>query len=100
MLTKDELDRLRQRLEESMHVRIRAKYIKRLHVNPTHQLLPEMHIEVGKTYRNLEPGAPPEKVIAIFESTVFLVCTRKRGMEKGLPYFFAREDVRLVEEME
>jgi hypothetical protein len=100
MLARDEIDRLRERLEKSMGVRITHKYIKSLVVNPTHQLLPKMHIEVGKSYRNLEPGAPPEQVIAIFESTIFLVCTDGRGAQNGLPYFFAREDVRRVEEME
>ncbi|UCD94844.1 MAG: hypothetical protein JSU69_01980 [Candidatus Zixiibacteriota bacterium] len=83
-----------------MRVKIRRKYIKSLYVNPTHQKLPKMHIEVSKSYRDLEPGTPPEEVIAIFESTVFLVCTRERGVENSLPYFFAREDIRRVEEME
>ncbi len=56
-----------------------------------------MRIIVGQWYENLEPESPLEKVIAIFESTVFLVCTPQRGGEKGMPYFFHRQDVQKVE---
>jgi hypothetical protein len=59
-----------------------------------------MRIEVGRTYSELEPGSPLEKVLAIFESVSFLVCTERRGIAEGLPYFFAREDVRRVERIE
>ena len=100
MLTKDELDELRLRLEKQLNIRIRKKYIRALTVYPTHQQIPNMYIEVGRSYRNLEAGAPPDKVLAIFESVSFLVCTRTRGIEEGLPYFFAREDARKVEELE
>ena len=100
MLTKDELDEIRLHLEKQLNIRIRKKHIKALTVYPTHQQIPNMHIEVGKSYRNLEPGAPPDNVLAIFESVSFLVCTQKRGIEEGLPYFFAREDARKVEEMD
>ena len=99
MLTIKEIDQLRGQLEESMDIKIRARRIKFIEINPTQQSLPRMHVEVGGYYGNLEPGSPPEQVLAIFESTVFLVCTRNRGVEKGLPYFFAREDIRRVEEM-
>ena len=100
MFTPDELDQMRLRLEKQLNIRIRKKYIRALTVYPTHQQIPNMHIEIGKSYRNLEPGAPPDKVLAIFESVSFLVCTQKRGVEEGLPYFFAREDARKVIEME
>ena len=56
-----------------------------------------MLIEVGKTYRDLEYDAPPDRVLAIFESTTFLVCSQSRGIEGGIPYFFSKEDVRRVE---
>ena len=100
MLTPEELEELRRRLEKSLNIRLRKKRIRALTVYPTHQQIPNMKIEVGKSYRNLEPGEPPDQVLAIFESVSFLVCTRKRGIEEGLPYFFAREDARKVEEME
>jgi len=100
MFTPDELDKMRLRLEKQLNIRIRKKHIRALTVYPTHQQIPNMYIEVGKTYRNLEPAAPPDQVLAIFESVSFLVCTKKRGIDEGLPYFFAREDARKVEEME
>jgi len=86
-------------LEKSTAAKIRHKRIKALTVNPASHSLPKMHIVVGGEYENLEPDAPLDKVLAIFESTTFLVCTRDRGVERGIPYFFAREDVLEVEEM-
>jgi hypothetical protein len=35
-------------------------------------------------------------VLAVFEAVSFIVCTPERGVETGLPIFFAREDVREV----
>jgi hypothetical protein len=35
-------------------------------------------------------------ILAIFESTTYLVITPEHGFETGLPLFFAREDVRRV----
>nr|MBN2276589.1 hypothetical protein [candidate division Zixibacteria bacterium] len=80
-----------------MGIKIRPKLIKRISVNPANHHIPPMDIEIGKIAKNLEPGAPPEMVLAIFESTVFLVCTQTRGIDQPLPYFFAREDILLVE---
>ncbi len=99
MLTASQYEAIRVRLEKSMGVKFRSKKIKAITVNPASRSLPKMHIVVGREYNNLEPEAPLEKVLAIFEATVFVVCTRDRGVEKGLPYFFAREDVRAVEMM-
>ncbi len=81
-----------------MNVKFRPKKIKSITVNPASHALPKMKIVVGKEYRHLEPEqAIPETVLAIFEATTFMVCTRNRGVEKGIPYFFAREDVLNVE---
>jgi len=80
-----------------MNSKIRPKKIKAITVNPASHLLPKMHIVVGKEYKNLEPDAGLHKVLAIFEATTFIVCTRDRGVEKGIPFFFAKEDVLAVE---
>ena len=89
---------VQRRLEKSLGAKIRARNIYSITVNPASHQMPKMKIEVGRSYKNLEPEAKSEKVLAIFESTTFLVCTQKRGLENGLPYFFARGDVVRVEE--
>lgn len=99
MLSVDQIEELRKRLEKTLRVKIRPKTIKSIRVNPSNRFLPNMYIEVGKFCKNLEADAPVEEVVAIFDSTLFLVCTQNRGIEKGLPYFFARQDVYYVEEV-
>ncbi len=84
-------------LQDTMKVPVKKKRIRAITVNPSNHWQPKMRIEVGKYYANLEYGAPPELVVAIFEATVFYVCTPDRGAGQGLPYFFSREDVRQVE---
>ena len=96
-LTPERREALRLKLQERMEVRIRSKPIRAINVNSSYHWQPPMHIEVGRSYANLEFETPPDKVLAIFESTVFLVCTLTRGVEKGFPYMFARTDVTLVE---
>ncbi len=87
-------------LEELTSNKIRPVKIKAIIVNPFNHKLPKMHIEVGKIYRNLEPDRPPEKILAIFEGKIFMVCTEQRGFKKGLPYFFVRQEVLNVEKYE
>ncbi|MCP4633680.1 MAG: hypothetical protein GY855_12195 [candidate division Zixibacteria bacterium] len=100
MLTDIELEELRQSLEKALEIKIRPKKIKAIDVNPSAHWQPRMYIEVGKSYANLEKDSPPEKVEAILDSSTFLVCTRERGINTTLPYFFIREDVKQVFEME
>ncbi|MBU8934484.1 MAG: hypothetical protein KOO62_10820 [candidate division Zixibacteria bacterium] len=76
---------------------IRDRRIRAILVNPASHWQPKMFIEVGHSYGNLEADAPIEKVVGIFESTVFFVCTDSRGAGKGIPYYFSREDIRRVE---
>ncbi len=97
-LTEQQYTDLKGRLGKLLKVGIRPKKIKSIRVNPANHALPPMTIEVGKVCKTLEPNAPPEKVLAIFEATTFLVCTERRGIKEGLPYFFIREDVREVRE--
>lgn len=89
---------LQRRLEKSLGAKIRPRNIYSITVNPASHQMPKMKIEVGRFHKNLEPEASTAQVLAIFESTTFLVCTQKRGVDNGLPYFFSREDVVRVEE--
>jgi hypothetical protein len=91
---------IRDYLETLYPGKIRKKRIRAIKVNSSYHWQPQLLIEVGKSYRELEPDAPMEEVIAIFESDSFLVCTEKRGGGQGIPYYFIREDVRLVIEYE
>ena len=98
MLSQDEFDRLRERLEKSLHAKIKPRRIRAIFVNSAYHWQPPMWVRVDEYCENLEKDAPPEKVIAILESISFLVCTETRGTEESPPYFFAREDVRRVVE--
>jgi hypothetical protein len=99
MISEERREEIRAGLEKSLGVAVRKKPIKSIGVNPRQRSIPKMIIEVGKKYRDLEPGSPEEEVIAIFESTLFCVCTVSRGTGGSLPYFFLREDVFSVKEL-
>ena len=101
MLSDDKLETLRLKLENSMKgVKIRRKKIKAIRVNSSFHWQPPLYIEVDSYCKNLEKDSPNEKIIAIFEAASFMVCTYERGYNKGLPYFFGREDVRQVVAMD
>jgi len=93
-----ERQRIAEYLTKLVSRPIRDKRIKAIVVNPLHHGLPKRRIEVGQSYADLEPGAPSQRVIAIFESDSFLVCTPERGAGDGLPYIFTRQEVKSVEE--
>ena len=80
--------------------RVRDKKIRAIGVNPLYHGTPKRLLEVGRYYADLEPGAPAQKIVAIFETTLFCVCTPERGAGTGLPYFFTRESVYTVVAME
>lgn len=96
MLPPDELERLRQKLIETYGLKIKPKRIRALRVNSSYRWQPPLHIEVGKTCSDLERDGSPELIVAIFESTAFMVCTKDHGVEAGMPHFFSRQDVRQV----
>ncbi|MCP4686250.1 MAG: hypothetical protein GY867_12495 [bacterium] len=100
MLPPDELEQLRRRLMEAYSLKIRSKRIRAIKLNSSYHWQPPMLIEVGKRCRNLEQDGPVEEVVAIFESTAFLVCTLEHGASEGMPHFFSRQDVRRVFEAE
>ncbi len=90
---------VRTRLEKLMRAPVREKRIKAIQVNPLYHGSSKRLIEVGGTYADLEPGEPSRRVLAIFESESFLVCTNERGLESGLPYIFTRSEVVRVDEV-
>lgn len=96
MIDKQKHQELLEYLRKTMKVSVKEKRIKAITVNSANHWQPKMHIEVGRCYRDLEKDAPCEKVTAIFESTVFYVCTATRGDMTGFPYLFARPDVKQV----
>jgi hypothetical protein len=96
----EERDRIKTYLEGVVLGKIRDRKIRSIRVNMSYKRRPNLVIEVGKQYSDLEPGAPFQQVVAIFESDSFLVCTPERGAGAGLPYYFVREDVREVKEFD
>lgn len=97
MLPPDEYHRILTYLRSTSRTPIKDRRIRAITVNPSIHSLPKMRIEVGRPCSTLEPGAPPETVLAIFESASFLVVTPTRGAGDGSPYYFSREDVRRIE---
>jgi len=98
-LTRDKIDQLRSYLEEILGITVRSRLIESIDVNSAFHWQPPLHIQVGSRCGNLEKDSPSEEIVAIFESTTFLVCTPRRGAFQGLPYFFSKEDVHRVTEM-
>ncbi|UCC80760.1 MAG: hypothetical protein JSW64_05225 [Candidatus Zixiibacteriota bacterium] len=98
MISDERREKIRLDLEKFMGVRIAKKRIKSIEVNPRQRSVPRMFVRVGEKYGGLEPGAPEEEVLAIFESTLFCVCTPTRGVDGTPPYYFLREDIVSVEE--
>ncbi len=97
MISAEEREGIRLYLEKLTGVQVRDVVIKSIDVNPAYHSLPPMRITVGEVCANLEPEAPPEMVVAIFEAPSFLVCTHTRGAGEGLPYIFTRPEVQHVE---
>lgn len=92
---------LKEYIARTTNQKVRDKKIRALGVNPLYHGQPKRLLEVGQVYSDLEPGTPSERIVAIFEiQTLFCVCTPSRGAGEGLPYFFTRESVYRVEEME
>ena len=100
MISEEKRERIREAIETLIQVDVSSKKIKSIGVNSRARHLPKMTIKVGVSYTELEPGAPSEAVIAIFESKLFCVCTESRNGIDAPPYYFLREDVFAVEEME
>ncbi|MFH1687533.1 MAG: hypothetical protein ABIE70_08435 [bacterium] len=95
----DQLERenIRRRLQKLVNQPVNDPGIKAITVNPLYHGSSRMRVTVGSVCANLEPGAPPQEVLAIFESMSFLVVTAVRGATSGLPYIFTRQEVKNVE---
>jgi len=100
MLPPGELESLRISLMETYGLKIRPKRIRAIKVNSAYHWQPPLLIEVGKKCQHLEQDAPSQEIVAIFESTTFLVCTPNHGVGGGMPHFFSRQDVQRVFEAE
>lgn len=97
MLNDDKLSNIRNYLEKLFGQKIEKKKIKSITVNPLYHGQNKRTIVIGKTYANLEPDSPPQKILAIFESKSYLVCTAERGAGQGMPYIFTRDTVLSVD---
>ena len=85
-------------LEKLFGKPVSRKPIRRIEVNPPFHGQGRRYVTVGERCSELEPGAPAETVLAIFESMSYLVCTAERGAGKGMPYIFTRDAVLRVDE--
>ena len=90
-------EELRCYLEGLVKRPVSPTVIHAIKVNPLYHGSSPQLIEVGGRHADMEPDAPLETVLAIFESKSFLVVTEERGHFSGLPYIFTREEVRNVD---
>jgi len=96
MLTDEQYEDLKARLLPTLRAPIKDRRIAAIKVNSAMHWQPPMWVEVGKVCKHLEPDSPGEEVVAIFESTTFIVCTTEHGADDKPPFFFSREDIRQV----
>ena len=92
-----ERERIKTYLENLLGKKMKDRPVSALEVNPRYHDSPRLRIEEGRPCAGLEPGAPAETVLGIFEAEFFCVCTAERGAGKGMPYLFHRQDVTGVE---
>jgi hypothetical protein len=88
-----EREEIKTYLEKLLGQKMKDRHVRAIGVNASYHGTPKVLIEEGQTCRYLEPGAPAEQVLAIFEADFFCVCTASRGAGKGMPYLFHRHDV-------
>jgi len=102
MESEDVREGIRKFAEETMGVKVNNREIKSIWVHPRseHKRIDDIKIEVGKYLDNRMSDTQNEKVMAIFESNTFLVCTPNRGVLRGMPYLYGKEEVYKVEEMD
>ncbi len=98
MLSAEEFESIRLRLSKAIKAPVKSKRIRAIKVNSAEHWQPPLYIEVGKRCADLEWNAPVQTIVAILEGPSFMVCTAGRGIDNNLPYFFARTDVRRVDE--
>lgn len=94
---------IRKFVAETMRWKVNSREIKTIWVHPRSEhkrIYDDIKIEVGQYLDNRMSDTPNEKVMAIFESDTFLVCTPNRGVLRNLPYLYGREEVYKVEDMD
>ncbi|MEW5796471.1 MAG: hypothetical protein AB1772_08920 [Candidatus Zixiibacteriota bacterium] len=96
MLSDEQLETLRAKLERVYQAPVSRRRIRAIRTNSAYRWQPPLYVEVGCTCAVLTKDGPPELVVAIFESDSFLVCTPDHGAECGSPHIFTRADVRQV----
>jgi len=103
MEPEDVREGIRKFVEETMGGKVKSREIKAIWVQPRSEhkrIYDDIKIEVGEYLDNRMSDTPNEKVMAIFESNTFLVCTPNRGVLRGIPYLYGKEEVYKVEEMD
>ena len=101
MEIEDVREGIRKFVEENMG-KVNSREIKAIWIHPRFEhkrIHDDIKIEVGKHLDSRISDTPNEKVMAIFESNAFLVCTHNRGALRGIPYLYGKEEVYKVEEM-
>jgi hypothetical protein len=96
LLSPEEFEETRLRLEKMYNEKVLDRKVRAIRVNSSYRWQPKLFIEIGKFCGPLTPDGPPEKIMVIFESRSYLVCTQGHGFESGSPYIFTRADVKEV----
>ncbi len=102
MEPEDVREGVRKFVEQTMG-NVKSREIKAIWVQPRAEhkrIYDDIKIEVGEYLDNRMSDTPNEKVVAIFESFTYLVCTPNRGVLRGTPYLYGKEEVYKVEEMD
>ena len=103
MESEDEREGIRKFVEVTMGRKVNSREIKAIWVHPRSEhkgIYDDIKIEVGEYLDNRMSDTPDEKVMAIFKSNAFLVCTPNRGVLRSIPYLYEKEGVYKVEEMD
>ena len=103
MESEDVREGIRKFVEETMGGKVNSREIKAIWAHPRSghkRIYGDIKIKVGNYLDNRMSDTPNEKVMAIFESNTFLVCTPNKGVLRGMPYLYGKEEVYKVEEMD
>jgi hypothetical protein len=98
VVTEQVREGVRKFAEENTGWPVSSRKIKAIWVNTGRY--GDIQITLGDNLDSRISDMHGETVLAIFESTTFLVCTPNRGVQHGLPYLFAKNEVVKVEEFE
>ncbi len=91
---------IRKFAEETTGWTVSNRRIRTILVHTSRHNVGNIKIEIGKYVDSRMSDTPNEEVMAIFESNAFLVCTPNRGVLRGMPYLYGKDEVYKVEEIE